>query len=230
MSYICSIRPPRNSRHPTSHDSVRLLSQPHVGKDIDYIQQAAAVSLECEGLTHPHPNHGAVLVSASGQVAGSAFHRAQGTPSVEEQVLRDAGPAAEGGTLYLNLETGDCHGDTTGLEWIVRSGVSRVVMGSRHPLQHIRGTALSFLRSTSVDVQLLEAHEDAMQQGTDAHGALRACLEANEVLFFSSNLYPARTLWHMFSRGWLTFTQSTCHQDCCFAVSSAVRPGDAVEL
>lgn len=45
------------------------------------------MSLECEGLTHPHPNHGAVLVSAAGQVAGTAFHRAQGTPSVEEQVL-----------------------------------------------------------------------------------------------------------------------------------------------
>ena len=60
-----------------------------------------------------------------------------------------------------------------------------MVMGSRHPLQHIRGTALSFLRSTNVDVQLLEAHEDAMQQGTDAHGALNACLEANEVCFCS---------------------------------------------
>lgn len=96
------------------------------------------------------------------------------------QVLRDAGPA-QGGTLYLNLETGDCHGDTTGLEWIIRSGVSRVVMGSRHPLGHIRGTALSFLRSAGVDVQLLEARGDAMQTGTAAHGALCACLDANEV-------------------------------------------------
>jgi diaminohydroxyphosphoribosylaminopyrimidine deaminase / 5-amino-6-(5-phosphoribosylamino)uracil reductase len=147
------------------------------------------VSLKCEGLTHPHPNHGAVLVSAAGQVVGTAFHRAQGTPSVEEQVLRDAGTAAQGGTLYLNLETGDCHGDTTGLEWIIRSGVGRVVMGSRHPLQHIRGTALSFLRSTGLNVQLLEAHPDAMQTGTDAHAALCACLDANEVCIVSTTCW-----------------------------------------
>lgn len=158
--------------------------------DIAFVQQAAELSLTSEGLTFPHPNHGAVLVTAEGNVVGTAYQRAQGAPSAEQQLLRDAGAAARGATIYLNLETGDCHGDTKALEWILKSGIKRVVFGHRHPLAHMRGVAVSILQASGIEVQLLEAHPDAFTTGTSAHKAFLACLEANEVRFWQSDAMP----------------------------------------
>jgi pyrimidine deaminase RibD-like protein len=149
--------------------------------EVRHLRAAANASQASAGETYPHPNHGGVLVGARGTPIASAGQRAQGAPSVEEQLLRGAASAARGGTLYLNLESGDCHGDTAALEWIVASGVSRVVVGTRHPLAHMRGAALGALKRRGVDVQLLEAHADAMSAGSEPHGALLACLHANEV-------------------------------------------------
>ena len=55
---------------------------------------------------------------------GTSLH-AQGTESAEVQAVRQAGPAARGSTAYLNLETGDCHGDATSVGALVQSGVGR---------------------------------------------------------------------------------------------------------
>lgn len=149
--------------------------------DIAFVQQAAELSLTSEGLTYPHPNHGAIIVTKDGVVAGKAYQRAQGAPSAEQQLLRDAGPTARGATVYLNLETGDCHGDTKALELMLQSGVKRVVMGHRHPLSHMRGVAVSILQASGIEVQLVEAHPEAFTEGTTAYKALRSCLHANEV-------------------------------------------------
>jgi pyrimidine deaminase RibD-like protein len=149
--------------------------------DFHFLTETATISQNSGGLTFPHPNHGATLVSASGHVIATAFQRAQGTPSVEEQLLRESGDATAGSTIYMNLETGDCHGDTTAINCLVQSGVHRIVIGMRHPLKHLCGVALSFLQATSIQVQLLESHPDANTPGTQAHAALRACLNANEV-------------------------------------------------
>jgi diaminohydroxyphosphoribosylaminopyrimidine deaminase/5-amino-6-(5-phosphoribosylamino)uracil reductase len=149
--------------------------------DFDFLRRAATISQESIGLTFPHPNHGAALVSASGHIIATAFQRAQGTPSVEEQILRESGDAAAGSTLYLNLETGDCHGDTTAIECLLQSGVQRIVIGMRYPLKHLRGASLSILQAKSIQVQLLESHPDVHLPGTAAHAALRECLDANEV-------------------------------------------------
>ena len=161
------------------------------------MERAAAASLQSSGLTFPHPNHGAALVSGSGALIATGCYRAQGAPSVEEQLLSAAGGAAAGATMYLNLETGDCHGDTRALEALLRSGVARVVVGMRHPLSHMRGAALSHLQASGVDVQLLEAHADAGTAGTPAAAALRACLDANEVRRPWTQLTPPRCATHV---------------------------------
>ena len=95
--------------------------------------------------------------------------------------MRGVGDSARDGTLYLNLEPGDCHGDDAALAWIVASGVSRVVVGMRHPLSHVRGASVAFLRSQGVHVHLLEARADAQASGTAAYDVLERCLTANEV-------------------------------------------------
>jgi pyrimidine deaminase RibD-like protein len=90
------------------------------------------------GVTAPHPNAACILVSPSGQVVGSACHRAQGTTPSEVLAVQQAREAARGATAYLNLETGDCHGDESAVAALVGAGVSRVVVGLRHPLAHLR--------------------------------------------------------------------------------------------
>ena len=66
------------------------------------------------------------------------------------QAVRIAGAAAQGSTAYLNLETGDCHGDDTSLRALISSGVSRVVLGLRNPLAHSRSVAVQVSATTGV--------------------------------------------------------------------------------
>ena len=49
----------------------------------------------------------------------------QGTTSAEVQAVQQAGPALRGGTAYLNLETGDCHGDDASVAALIQGGVGR---------------------------------------------------------------------------------------------------------
>ena len=39
--------------------------------------------------------------------------------------MQQAGPGLRGGTAYVNLETGDCHGDDASVAALVQSGVAR---------------------------------------------------------------------------------------------------------
>ena len=91
----------------------------------------------------------------------------QGTESAESQAVRQAGPAAHGATAYLNLEPGDCHGETAAVEALVRGGVARVVVGLRHPMAHFRGAAVDALRRAGVVVQVLTVRTS---QGREAIG------------------------------------------------------------
>ncbi len=78
----------------------------------------------------------------------------QGTESPERQAVTQAGAAARGATAYLNLEPGDCHGESAAVEALVRGGVARVVVGLRHPMPHFRGAAVEALRRAGVEVQV----------------------------------------------------------------------------
>lgn len=105
----------------------------------------------------------------------------QGTEPPECQVVRAAGEAARGGTAYLNLECGDCHGELAAVEALVAAGVARVVLGLRHPLPHLRGAAIAHLRAAGVTVQVL-GEAPCSATPAEAEAALDACLAANEAL------------------------------------------------
>lgn len=53
----------------------------------------------------------------------------QGTVSAEAQAAGEARADASGATAYLNLESGDCHGDDSAVHSLLQSRVSRVVIG-----------------------------------------------------------------------------------------------------
>ena len=104
----------------------------------------------------------------------------QGTPSAEIQAIAAARSHARGSTAYLNMETGDSHGDSASLSALIGAGVSRVVIGMRHPLAHSRGLAIKELRQHGVQVDVLgeaACFEDAAWEDSTIH----KCLAVNEV-------------------------------------------------
>ena len=109
---------------------------------------------------------------------------AQGTTSAEVQAVAAAQAHCSGSTAYLNLETGDCHGDSTSLSALIQAGVSRVVIGIRHPLAHCRGAAIQELRQHGVQVDVLGEAPCFESTGWE-DSTLQKCFVANEV---SSNV------------------------------------------
>ncbi|KAF5780543.1 putative 5-amino-6-(5-phosphoribosylamino)uracil reductase [Helianthus annuus] len=53
------------------------------------------------------------------------------------------------------MESGDCHGDYTAVSALIKAGISRVVIGMRYPLQHLRGKAIHTLRNEGLQVDVL---------------------------------------------------------------------------
>ena len=104
----------------------------------------------------------------------------QGAPSAEEQAVSQAASSAQGATAYLNMETGDCHGDDAAVRSLIQAGVARVVLGMRHPLRHQRGLGVRALQSAGVDVEVL-GEARALASSEDQAAALSACLTVNEV-------------------------------------------------
>ena len=104
----------------------------------------------------------------------------QGTTSAEVQAVAIAQSQAVGSTVYLNLETGDCHGDSTSLSALIQAGVSRVVVGMRHPLANCRGTAIQELRQHGVAVDVL-GETACLENVGQEESTMQKCFVANEV-------------------------------------------------
>ncbi|MEW5297739.1 MAG: hypothetical protein WDW36_000924 [Sanguina aurantia] len=156
--------------------------------DLEHLRAAAQLAGSSAGLSQPHPNAACVLVGANGRPLSRTFQFAQGTISAEEQAVAVANGSAAGSTAYLNLESGNCHGDASPLSALIEAGVSRVVVGLRHPLQHLRGGAVQLLRSRGVTVDVLgEAQADCDEE--DEQVSLAACLAANEPLLHRAVLH-----------------------------------------
>jgi len=87
--------------------------------------------------------------------------------------------ALEGGTAYLNLEPGQCHGDDAPIQALLAARVSRVVIGIRHPMKHFRGEATEALRRAGVNVDVVDTinTDDA-----DVLAVLDRCRAANAAL------------------------------------------------
>ncbi|ONI05204.1 hypothetical protein PRUPE_6G362000 [Prunus persica] len=146
--------------------------------DAVHIRRAAELADKSAGFTSPHPNFGCVIATQSGKVAGEGFLYAQGTKPAEVLAAEAAGNFSRRGTAYLNMEPGDCHGDHAAVSALVQAGIERVVIGLRHPLQHLRGNSIRALRSEGLQVHVL---------GEDLNGKLieearKSCLLVNAPL------------------------------------------------
>ncbi|XAR65785.1 hypothetical protein NMG60_11011729 [Bertholletia excelsa] len=89
------------------------------------------------------------------------------------------------------MEPGDCPGDRTAVSALLQAGISRVVIGIRHPLQHLRGHAIRALRSEKLVVDVLG--EDL--QSKTIEEALKSCLLVNAPLLYrAASRFPFSVL------------------------------------
>ncbi len=105
------------------------------------------------GSVSPNPMVGAVVV-ADGRIVGEGYHEGPGHPHAEVVALAEAGPAARGATLYVNLEPCDHRGRTGPCtEAILEAGIARVVASMRDPNPLVDGRGFARLRAAGVEVR-----------------------------------------------------------------------------
>ena len=123
-----------------------------------------AIELAESGLGEvwPNPSVGAVVV-ADGRVVGAARTQKRGRPHAEVVALREAGPAARGGTMFVSLEPCSHWGRTPPCcDAIVEAGIARVVVAVLDPDPRVNGRGLQKLRDAGLQVELgLEAERAA---------------------------------------------------------------------
>lgn len=131
----------RTRRRLSAPRAVASLSGSHA-HDALFLRRAADVADRSAGLTSPHPNFGCVIArpqletdSVDAWVVGEGFLYAQGTPCAELLAAQEAGEHARGATAYLNLEPGDCYGDSTAVSSLVQvlHGIASPKLPSRVP-------------------------------------------------------------------------------------------------
>jgi len=129
--------------------------------DPRWMDQALALAVLGEGTTRPNPMVGCVVVNR-GAVVGRGFHRASGEPHAEALALAEAGAAARGATLYVNLEPCAHHGRTGPCTTaIVRAGVSRVVAAVSDPNPLVDGRGFAALKAAGIEVVTGVGERDA---------------------------------------------------------------------
>lgn len=121
--------------------------------DQTYMLRCLELARQAEGRTSPNPMVGAVVLDSQGNVVGEGYHKKAGTAHAEVNALDQAGAAARGGTLYVNLEP-CCHFGKTPpcAQRVIASGVKRVVVGTEDPNPVVAGGGLKELREAGMDV------------------------------------------------------------------------------
>ncbi|XP_068640393.1 riboflavin biosynthesis protein PYRR, chloroplastic isoform X1 [Aristolochia californica] len=150
--------------------------------EASFIRRAAELADKSAGFTAPHPNFGCVIARGE-KVVGEGFLYAPGTKCAELQAVDAARELSNGATAYTNMEPGDCHGDQTAVSALIKAGISRVVVGLRHPLQHLRGKAIQSLRAEGLQVDILG--EELQSRMTE--DAIKSCLLVNAPLHYRAS-------------------------------------------
>ena len=116
--------------------------------------RAIELAARARGRTSPNPMVGAVLVCGD-TVVGEGFHARAGESHAEAIALAQAGSAARGADLYVNLEPCSHHGRTPPCaDAIVNAGVARVFAAMRDPNPKVDGRGIARLMSAGVKVRV----------------------------------------------------------------------------
>jgi diaminohydroxyphosphoribosylaminopyrimidine deaminase/5-amino-6-(5-phosphoribosylamino)uracil reductase len=136
--------------------------------DEQHMRRALDLARAGLGLVSPNPAVGAVVVDVSGREVGTGTHTYDGVKHAEVLALEQAGAAARGATLYLNLEPCSHQGRTGPCaEAVIAGGIGRVVCSMQDPNPRVAGQGFGKLRAAGVSVQvgLLEAEARKLNEG-----------------------------------------------------------------
>lgn len=115
-----------------------------------------------QGKTSPNPMVGAVVLS-KGRIVGQGYHHGPGQPHAEILALKQAGPRAKGGTLYVTLEPCSHLNKRTPpcVPAVLQSGVRRVVVAMVDPNPAVRGRGVAQLRRAGLAVTVGVCRQEA---------------------------------------------------------------------
>ncbi len=117
-----------------------------------YMARALELARQGKGLASPNPLVGAVVVT-DGTVVGEGFHQFAELKHAEVVAIEQAGSAARGATLFINLEPCSHLGRTPPCcDLIIRSGITRVVAAMADPNPLVCGSGFRRLREARVEV------------------------------------------------------------------------------
>jgi diaminohydroxyphosphoribosylaminopyrimidine deaminase / 5-amino-6-(5-phosphoribosylamino)uracil reductase len=119
-----------------------------------FMKDALDLAARGRGWTSPNPMVGAVVVRDS-EIVGTGYHEYVGGHHAEVNALDVARGKTSGSTLYVTLEPCNHQGRTPPCTHaIVRSGISRVVIGMADPNPHVEGGGADFLRKRGIRVDM----------------------------------------------------------------------------
>jgi diaminohydroxyphosphoribosylaminopyrimidine deaminase/5-amino-6-(5-phosphoribosylamino)uracil reductase len=123
--------------------------------DEQHMRSALELARAGVGLVSPNPAVGAVVVDASGREVGAGTHTYDGVKHAEVLALEQAGDAARGGTLYLNLEPCSHQGRTAPCaDAVIAGGIRRVICSMEDPNPRVAGQGFAKLRASGIRVQI----------------------------------------------------------------------------
>ena len=123
--------------------------------DEQYMRRGLELARAGIGLVSPNPAVGAVVVNTSGREVGTGTHTYDGVTHAEVLALTQAGSAARGGTLYLNLEPCSHQGRTGPCaEAVIAAGIRRVVCSMQDPNPQVAGQGFARLRVSGIAVEI----------------------------------------------------------------------------
>jgi diaminohydroxyphosphoribosylaminopyrimidine deaminase/5-amino-6-(5-phosphoribosylamino)uracil reductase len=118
------------------------------------MQRAMGLARGALGSTSPNPSVGAVVVQ-DGVIAGEGYTLPPGQRHAEIGALQQAGPLAEGSTLYTTLEPCCYYGRTPPCtDAIIAAGVKEVIAASIDPNPLVGGKGLERLRTAGLEATL----------------------------------------------------------------------------
>lgn len=117
-----------------------------------YMRRAIELAKGGEGFVSPNPLVGAVIVK-DGRVIGEGFHERCGELHAERNALKNCTEDPRGADIYVTLEP-CCHygKQPPCTDAVIRSGIRRVVTGSRDPNPLVSGKGAKLLRGAGIEV------------------------------------------------------------------------------
>jgi diaminohydroxyphosphoribosylaminopyrimidine deaminase / 5-amino-6-(5-phosphoribosylamino)uracil reductase len=123
-------------------------------REDDFMRSALTLAKRGLGTTSPNPMVGTLVVKGQ-RVLGKGYHRKAGQPHAEVLALDEAGNAAQGAIMYVNLEP-CCHMGRTPpcVDRIIRAGIKKVVVGMLDPNPLVNGQGVEALKKAGIEVKV----------------------------------------------------------------------------